>query len=97
MINRTYRFDLNRPRSRHEPKFCKYEKCLSKIMLISNTKATFESLSLSLSIYLSLSLSLSLLKKQKRNWTLLLDVFNFVVIQFWLNFATSSYITALFY
>ena len=60
MINRTYRFDLNRPRSRHGPKFCKYKKCLCKIMLTSNTYATFESLSLSLSLSLPPSLPLPL-------------------------------------
>ena len=66
MINRTYRFDLNRPRSRHEPKFCKYEKCLSKIMLISNTKATFESLSVSLYLSISISFSISLKKAKEK-------------------------------
>ena len=34
MKNRSYRYDINRPRSRHGHKYTKYEKCLSMIMVM---------------------------------------------------------------
>ena len=34
MKNRSHRYDINRPRSRHGNKYRKYEKCLSMMMLI---------------------------------------------------------------
>ena len=34
MKNRSYRYDINRPRSSHEHKYCKYKRCLSIMMLI---------------------------------------------------------------
>ena len=34
MENRSYRYDINRPRSRHGHKYTKYEKCLSMIMVM---------------------------------------------------------------
>ena len=32
--NRSYRYDINRPRFRHGHKYSKYKKCLSMMMLI---------------------------------------------------------------
>ena len=34
--NRSYRYDINRPRSRHEHKYSKYKQCLSKMQHLSN-------------------------------------------------------------
>ena len=34
MKNRSYRYNINIPTSRHRHKYSKYEKCLSKMMLI---------------------------------------------------------------
>ena len=34
IINRSHRYDINRPRSRHGHRYSKYKKCLSKMMLI---------------------------------------------------------------
>ena len=34
MKNRSHRYDINRPRSRHGHKYSKYKKCLSMMMLI---------------------------------------------------------------
>ena len=42
--NRSHRYDINRPRSRHGHKFSIYNKCLTMIMLtcIKQLQATFE-------------------------------------------------------
>ena len=37
MKNRSYRYEINRPRSRHGHRYSKYEKCLS-IMMLTCTK-----------------------------------------------------------
>ena len=34
MKNRQHRYDINKPRSRHEPKYTKYKMCLSIMMAI---------------------------------------------------------------
>ena len=34
MKNRSLRYNINRPRSRHGHKYSKYKKCLSMVMLI---------------------------------------------------------------
>ena len=34
MKNRSHRYDINKPRSRHEDKYTEYKKCLSMMMLI---------------------------------------------------------------
>ena len=34
MKNRSYRYDINRPRSRHGRKSSKYKKCLTMMLLI---------------------------------------------------------------
>ena len=34
MKNRSHRYDIIRPRSRHGDKYSEYKKCLSKMMLI---------------------------------------------------------------
>ena len=36
MKNRTHRYDINRPRSRHGHKYSKYKKCLIMMKLICN-------------------------------------------------------------
>ena len=34
MKNRSHRYDINRPKSRHRHKYSKYKKCLSMMILI---------------------------------------------------------------